>query len=175
MTNNSEDSKRRIDAILQGSYLDDIDTKSEDEVRELRDTAREIETEMSYLRRLAQSRLDIFKAEINRREKGGSLGDLIAMLPSILASGETRSSSSNSRLSSILAPAPNIDFNRGMETLVSDDSLANLAELEDDELAETIESLKTFEKEVSEKRKDLHKVIDVLEGEIATRTAAKSS
>ena len=173
MTNNNEDSKRRIDAILSGTYTKDLASKSEEEVRELRDTAREIETEMSYLRRLAQSRLDIFKAETNRREKGGSLGDLIAMLPGILASGETRSSSSNSRLSSVLAPSPNIDFNRGMETLVSDDSLANLDVLEDAELAETIESLVEFEKEVSEKRKDLHKVIDVLEGEIATRTANK--
>ena len=113
MSNKNEDSKRRIDEILSGSYTENLDTKSEKEIRELRDTAREIETEMSYLRRLAQSRLDIFKAEQNRREKGGTLGDLIAMLPSILASGETRSSSTNSRLSSILAPSPNIDFNRG--------------------------------------------------------------
>ncbi|MBP9115088.1 MAG: hypothetical protein KBF89_01935 [Acidimicrobiia bacterium] len=173
MTNKNEDSKRRIDEILSGSYTENLDTKSEKEIRELRDTAREIETEMSYLRRLAQSRLDIFKAEQNRREKGGTLGDLIAMLPSILASGETRSSSTNSRLSSILAPSPNIDFNRGMETLVSDDSLANLDQLEDDELIQNIDDLKEFEKEVSQKRKDLHKVIDALEGEIAKRTTKK--
>ena len=68
MTNKNEDSKRRIDEILSGSYTENLDTKSEKEIRELRDTAREIETEMSYLRRLAQSRLDIFKAEQNRRE-----------------------------------------------------------------------------------------------------------
>ncbi|MEI2833528.1 MAG: hypothetical protein V9G25_01835 [Acidimicrobiia bacterium] len=173
MTNKNEDSKRRIDEILSGSYTENLDTKSEKEIRELRDTAREIETEMSYLRRLAQSRLDIFKAEQNRREKGGTLGDLIAMLPSILASGETRSSSTNSRLSSILAPSPNIDFNRGMETLVSDDSLANLDQLEDDELIQNIDDLKEFEKEVSQKEKDLHKVIDALEGEIAKRTTKK--
>lgn len=173
MTENNEESKRRIDSILSGEYLEGIDSKPEEEVRELRDVAREIETEMSYLRRLAQSRLDIFKAEQNRREKGGSLGDLIAMLPSILASGETRSSSSNSRLSSVLAPSPGIDFNRGMETLVSDDSLANLDQLEDDELVETIKSLVEFEKEVSEKRKELHSVIDVLEGEIANRATSK--
>ena len=173
MTNKNEDSKRRIDEILSGSYTENLDTKSEKEIRELRDTAREIETEMSYLRRLAQSRLDIFKAEQNRREKGGTLGDLIAMLPSILASGETRSSSTNSRLSSILAPSPNIDFNRGMETLVSDDSLANLDQLEDDELIQNIDDLKEFKKEVYQKRKDLHKVIDALEGEIAKRTTKK--
>ena len=173
MTNKNEDSKRRIDEILSGSYTENLDTKSEKEIRELIDTAREIETEMSYLRRLAQSRLDIFKAEQNRREKGGTLGDLIAMLPSILASGETRSSSTNSRLSSILAPSPNIDFNRGMETLVSDDSLANLDQLEDDELIQNIDDLIEFEKEDSQKRKDLHKVIDALEGEIAKRTTKK--
>ena len=60
-----------------------------------------------------------------------------------------------------------------METLVSDDSLANLDQLEDDELIQNIDDLKEFEKEVSQKRKDLHKVIDALEGEIAKRTTKK--
>ena len=153
MTNKNEDSKRRIDEILSGSYTENLDTKSEKEIRELRDTAREIETEMSYLRRLAQSRLDIFKAEQNRREKGGTLGDLIAMLPSILASGETRSSSTNSRWLKSVNP----DVVCLQETKAQSDQL----------------DLKEFEKEVSQKRKDLHKVIDALEGEIAKRTTKK--
>jgi hypothetical protein len=166
-----EQYRRRIDTILDGSYTNGLTEKSEEEVRELRDTAREVETEISFLRRLAQSRLDIFKAEIERRESGGSLSDLIAQLPSILASGETRSSAPNSRLSAILAPSPSIEFKRGMETLVHDDSLANLDRLSDDELSETIDSLKAFEKDVSDQRKNLHKVIDELESEIARRAA----
>ena len=44
MTNKNEDSKRRIDEILSGSYTENLDTKSEKEIRELRDTAREIST-----------------------------------------------------------------------------------------------------------------------------------
>ena len=46
---------------------------------------REVETELSYVRRLAQARIDIIRAEIDRRAAGGSLGDLIAALPEILA------------------------------------------------------------------------------------------
>lgn len=167
----SEQYRRRIDTILNGTYTQGLADKSESEVRELRDTAREVETEISFLRRLAQSRLDIFKAEIDRRSRGGSLSDLIAALPGILASGETRSSAPNSRLSSILAPSPSIEFKRGAESLVSDDSLANLDQLTDDELKEGITSLETFEVEISETRKSLHAVIDELENEIAQRTA----
>ncbi len=167
-----EQYRRRIDTILDGTYTQDLASKSEDEVRQLRDEAREVETEISYLRRLAQSRLDIFNAEIDRREKGGSLADLIAALPGILASGETRSSVPNSRLSSILAPSPSVEFKRGMETLVSDDSLANLDRLTDQELKESIEALKKFEDETSATRKQLHSVIDVLESEIAQRATS---
>lgn len=172
MSDETADNKRRIDVILSGTYAEGLDEKSDDEVRSLRDVAREVETEFSFLRRLAQSRLDIFKAELDRREKGGSLADLIAALPSILASGDTRTSAPNSRLSSILAPAPSIEFKRGMETLVSDESLANLDRLTDDELNGTIEDLKKFEEEVSKTRKDLHEVIDKLESEIAQRAAS---
>ena len=164
-----EQYRRRIDTILDGSYTEGLTEKPEEEVRELRDTAREVETEISFLRRLAQSRLDIFKAEVDRRAKGGSLADLIAALPSILASGETRSSAPNSRLSSILAPSPTIEFKRGMETLVSDDSLANIDSLSEDEIQTAIADLEEFEEETSQTRKNLHVVIDELENEIARR------
>ncbi len=170
-TEQSEQYRRRIDTILNGTYTDSIAEKSDTEVRELRDTAREVETEISYLRRLAQSRLDIFKAEIDRRSRGGSLSDLIAALPGILASGETRSSAPNSRLSSVLAPAPAIEFKRGEESLVTDDSLANIDQLTDEELKDGITSLENFEEELSGTRKNLHAIIDQLESEIAQRTA----
>ena len=170
-TPENEQYRRRIDIILSGLYTNRLTEKPEDAVRELRDTAREVETEISFLRRLAQSRLDIFKAEQDRRSRGGSLSDLIAALPSILASGETRSSAPNSRLSSILAPSPSIEFKRGMETLVSDNSLANLDQVTDEELVSSMKELEDFEVEVSETRKKLHTVIDELEGEIARRTA----
>ncbi len=164
-----EQYRRRIDIILDGSYTTGLSEKPEDELRELRDTAREVETEISFLRRLAQSRLDIFKAEFDRRAKGGSLADLIAALPSILASGETRSSAPNSRLSSVLAPAPAIEFKRGMETLVTDDSLANIDSLSEEEISSAISDLEDFEEETSQTRKKLHNVIDELENEIARR------
>lgn len=169
-TGDDEQYRRRIDTILNGTYTEGLSDKSETEVRELRDTAREVETEISFLRRLAQSRLDIFKAEVDRRSRGGSLADLIAALPAILASGETRSSAPNSRLSSILAPSPSIEFKRGMESLVTDDSLANIDSLTDEELQESMKELENFEEEISVTRKNLHTVIDELENEIARRT-----
>ncbi len=45
----------------------------------------ELETEVSYVRRLTQARIDILEAEIGRRERGETMEDLIRALPTILA------------------------------------------------------------------------------------------
>src|SRR5207244_11375124 len=45
----------------------------------------ELETEVSFVRRLAQGRIDILDAERDRRASGGSLEDLIGSLSKILA------------------------------------------------------------------------------------------
>ena len=45
----------------------------------------ELETEVSYVRRLTQARIDILEAELNRRSSGQSLEELIQQLPQILS------------------------------------------------------------------------------------------
>ena len=47
----------------------------------------EAELALSYFRRLAQARMEILEAERARRERGGSVGDLVADLPRILSVG----------------------------------------------------------------------------------------
>ena len=73
--------QRRIDRVLEPEYLEGLDGRSLDEVRDMDRECTEIETELSYVRRLAQARIDIIQAEVDRRAAGGSLGDLIAALP----------------------------------------------------------------------------------------------
>ena len=76
---------RRIDKILAPEHVAGLEARSLDEIRALRKEASEVETEVSYVRRLAQARGEILKAEITRRSEGGSLADLIARLPEILS------------------------------------------------------------------------------------------
>ena len=82
---------RRIDRILSHGYTDDLDARSVDELHAMERESLEVETEISYIRRLAQGRIDILEAERDRRAAGGTLGDLIARLPEILADEGPRS------------------------------------------------------------------------------------
>ena len=134
----------------------------------------DLETEISYLRRLAQGRIDILNAEIERHAAGGSLGDLIAALPQILADGLVAVAG---RVAPAHAARPrgDIEFNRGLERLVTDATLANLPSIPDDELRHTIEQLREFEGEISVARKSLHAVLDTIDREVASRQAVEQN
>lgn len=129
----------------------------------------EIETEVSYVRRLAQARIEILEAELARRGEGGTVEDLIAALPQILADEGPRSGPAQARLPQPLAPSMSIEWNRGLERLVSDATLANLPTLDEETLRATLAELRDFEREVSQTRRELHRVIDALEVQLAER------
>jgi hypothetical protein len=161
--------QRRIDRVLGPDYLDGLDGRSIDEVREMDRECAEIETELSYIRRLAQGRIDIIDAEVDRRGAGGSLGDLIAALPKILSDDSPRPDPAATRFSDPSTPASEIEFKRGLESLISDATLANLPTLSDEELQTTLEQLRSLEHEVSANRSALHAVMDTLARDLAQR------
>ena len=155
--------------MLEEGYLDGLEAKSLDEVRTMHEECLEVETEVSYVRRLAQARIDIVRAELDRRSAGGSVGDLVAMLPKILADESPRTDPAHSRLPRHLAPSPAITWRRGLERLITDATLVNLPSLTEDELNETVVQLRTLEGEMSERRRALHGVIDGIESDLAAR------
>jgi hypothetical protein len=155
--------------MLEEGYLDGLDAKPLDEVRTMHEECLEVETEVSYVRRLAQARIDIVRAELDRRSAGGSVGDLVAMLPKILADESPRTDPAHSRLPRHLAPSPAITWRRGLERLITDATLVNLPSLTEDELHDTVEQLRTLEGEMSERRRALHAVIDGIESDLAAR------
>lgn len=163
--------QRRLDRVLAPEYIDGLAGRSLDEVRAMETECAEIETEISYVRRLAQARIDIVQAEIDRRAAGGSLGDLIDALPRILADDPPRRPAADTRLSNPLAPSMGISWSRGLERLVSDATLANLPTLPDAELQTTLEQLRELEQDVSATRRDLHGVMQSLERDLAQRLA----
>ena len=171
----SEPRRRRADVILEPPYLEGIADKSVDDVRAMHDETLEVETEISYVRRLAQARIDIVEAEIARRAAGGSIGDLVAALPHILADDHARPDPASSRLPRHLAPAPDIEWKRDLEELITDATLVNLPTLSDDELTTTLGHLRELEHETSERCRAMHGVIDRIEGELVARHTADRS
>jgi hypothetical protein len=172
---------RRIDRVLDPSYLEGLGARPLDELRAMRDECNELETELSYVRRLAQGRIDILGAETERRAAGGSLAgsandqELVAALTDILADHGPRADPADSRLSARLAPSMEIQWKRGLERLLSDATLVDLANLGDDELAESREQLGELETVVSATRRALHAVTDAIERELAARLAVGQS
>jgi hypothetical protein len=166
------DRRRRVDVMLDPAYLDGVADRSLDELHEMHEECLEVETEVSYVRRLAQARIDIVRAELDRRRAGGSVGDLISALPKILADEHPRASPARSRLPHHLAPSPAIEWRRGLEYLINDDTLVNLPTIPDDKLEQTLGKLAELEQETSARRRALHAVIDTLEAELASRHVA---
>jgi hypothetical protein len=134
-----------------------------------------VETSLSYYRRLAQGRIEILEAEIVRREQGGSLEELVARLPQILAGDGGRSSNAQTRLAEPDAPIIELEWADNRQELVSDSTLAGIAALDDERVATVRDELREFERELSEVRHRLHGVLDGIEHEIATRQAAGAS
>src|SRR5690348_479128 len=76
---------RRIDRLLASDYLLELPQRPIEEIREMRADAEQEETNLSYLRRLLQGRVDILRAELARRDGTGPGGSLVDALPQILA------------------------------------------------------------------------------------------
>lgn len=164
--------QRRLDRALSAEYLEGLGDRSVDELEAMQTECVELETEASYVRRLAQARIDILEAERRRRERGGSLDELIAGLAAILADHAPRPGPAQAHLPQVLHPAPGIEWSRGLEPLVGDATLVRLPDLSEEELGEAQHRLRELESEVSGMRRRLHEVLSVLERELAARIQA---
>ena len=142
--------------------------RSVDELRAKHAECVELETEVSYVRRLTQARIDILEAEIERRASGGSLEDLIqppaadpgrsrpagepGVEPSPPADGAgagqrvgTRSRASSTACSPTCPPSPTPSSTR------------------------PIAGLRSLEREVSDQRRELFAVIDRIDLSLAAQ------
>jgi hypothetical protein len=165
----------RIQPLLDPAYIESLGSRATDDLRAMKTECSEIETSVSYYRRLAQGRIEILDAELDRRKRGGSLEDLISQLPDILAGEGGRSSSTQSRIAEPDAPVVELEWSDGRERLITDTTLANLPLLDDNGVVSVRDELREFERDLSDVRRQLHGVLDQLEHEIAQRQAAGAS
>lgn len=137
----------------------------------MRAECQEVETTLSFLRRLVQGRLDIVGTELHRRADGAEpadLSDLISRLPEIL-SDRTRSPGFG-RLPQTMAPAElDPELQERLDAIVSATTLAALPDVGDAELEAVAAQLEAFEHEVSASRMALFERIDALQAEITRR------
>jgi hypothetical protein len=159
------------ETMLHPDYLEGLQQRPLEEVRAMRAECLEVETGLSYLRRMVQGPLDIVRHELTRRATGQGATDLasvVADLPETLA--DVPRPPSLGRLPQTLEPTRlDPELNAELDALVGDAQLAAVTEMEDAELKALAEQLRAFETKVSDRRRASFDIIDRLQAEIARR------
>lgn len=167
--------RRRIDRVLAPGYLDGLDLLDLDEVRTRRAEADQEEVDLSYARRLLQGRIDILKAEQQRRRGGipapalGTRTDeaIVEALKRILADDHRTDHGLGRHLTA--SPSRVGEHRREAERAVADVGGSDLEALDDLRLNDAITDLSTIEARVSRARRSVQQVVDALTAEIARR------
>ena len=136
-----------------------------DELRALRTVLQHEDDAISYVRRLAQARLDLLRAELHHRSVGDEkniTGELPAILGTHLTGGPPR------------PPRPADDFSHhplalALEDLCRDAGSTDLPSMNGDELIDYLARLHQFEQLRSHERKELFVRIDALSAELVRR------
>ena len=159
---------RRIDRVLAEDFLADLTTAELSEVRAMRAEAEQEEVDLSYIRRMVQGRIDVVRAELNRREGSGGNGSLIDGLAAILAD-EPRGPARGLGRHSALEPSRTDSHRRYVEALVANVDLSDVSARSSDELAHAMRTLSEEEQKLSAKRRAVQQVMDACSAEITRR------
>ena len=159
-----------FERIAAAAYLSSLTTQSMAELRGRRAECQRLEDRISFVRRLAQGRLDIVRDARQRRADGHEPADvaaLLASLPETLAGGvgggrRTRSAHLPDLADTASAVAE-------LDALCPPADLARLGEQDDHDLAEVEAALTDFEQQVSAQRTIAFGRLDALTDELASR------
>ncbi|MEU0810470.1 ABC transporter substrate-binding protein [Streptomyces sp. NPDC005970] len=135
------------------------------ELRALRRSAQREEADLSYVRRLLQGRVDILRAELNRRSAPGS--PVVDLLPEILADGPSGHRSSARHVT--LGTPQGAEYRRLAEETLAEIGLSDLGARTDEELAGAMGRLADYERQVSRQRRELQRTADDCGAEITRR------
>jgi hypothetical protein len=157
----------RIARLLAPDYLTGLAERAVADIRAMRAEAEQAETDLSYLRRLLQGRVDILRAEQARRRGDGPAGSLVDALPEILADERVPAHGLGRHAS---REPSNVDVHRRyVESLVSDGDLSDPGGLDEQTLERVLEVLEREEVDVSGRRRAVQGVMDALTEELGRR------
>jgi hypothetical protein len=172
---------RRIDRVLAPDYLADLPAQPMETLRARRKEAEQEETDLSYLRRLLQGRIDILRAELARRSgdsvaaaeaslsAGGDDASLVERLTSILTDDEDATPTHGLGRHIAVEPSRADSHRRHVEALIADVDLSDVTGHSDQSLREVLGSLQDEERKVSQQRRAVQAVMDACTAEIGRR------
>jgi hypothetical protein len=157
--------------LLDPHFLDDLSERDLDDVRQMRAESEETETAVSFLRRMAQGRLDLIHAYLDRRSRS-EINDMRAFiedLPSIIAAGPPPKAGPTRFFGSRLPEARPEDLSTELDAVLGAEKMSELESLDDRELDQIADELAEMERRISRQRRALHELIDRIQAEIVSR------
>jgi hypothetical protein len=157
--------------VLDPHYLDGLSDRGLDEIRQMRGECDRAETAVSFLRRMAQGRLDLIHAYLDRRSRT-EINDMRAFvddLPSIIAAGPPTKAGPPRMAGSRLPDAHPEDLAVELDAVLGADKMSELENLDDAQLDAIADELAEMEARISKQRRALHEQIDHLQAEIVSR------
>jgi hypothetical protein len=159
--------RRRVDRVLGEGFLDDLEGLSLHELRERRHDAEQEDADLSYIRRLLQGRLDIIRAERERRAKEAG-EKVVDNLAEVLGDGGPRSNHGSGRFLNV-EPSRVAESRRRVEQIIADPHLSDINTLTDAEIAQAYAEIANHEQAVSDLRHRVQEAMDTLTAEVARR------
>lgn len=151
---------------MADEHTPDPSTLPLDELRRLRTTLQREDDVVSYVRRVAQARLDLVRAEITRRERGERGLDLPSELRIVLSQHLTGGPARPPRPTDELGDDPLSDE---LDRICADHGFSRLDELDADEAGRLADALTEFERRVSTDRRERFDRLDALSAELVRR------
>jgi len=182
MTEYMAGGRRRIDRVLDPDFVAGLREMPLEELRRRRAEADQEGVDLSYARRLLQGRIDILRAEQQRRLGAGPLAamprsdaSIVAALGRILADPPSEGRPIAQGRHALATPTRVGEHRREAERAVADVGGSDLGSFSDTELDAAIDQLAAIEARVSRSRRSVHAVIDSLTDEVARRYTADHS
>jgi len=149
--------------------LADVSAVSIDQLRQWRPLLTSVEEQMSYVRRIAQSRSDLVRSELTERAAGKSrsdLTDIIRRLPEVLAEHGSADGEAG-----VAAPDIDVDpeYSVDLDAVVAPIRLLEVGSFSRGELRELVMKLEAIEARISVQRRLVQARADSVEEEIARR------
>lgn len=161
--------RRRVDQVMSESFTGDLEDLPIDELRSRRAICDDLDTELSYYRRMIQGKLDLLDFELRRRS-GEETRSLIEALPEILADSPSgKTSNPLDRELSLELPELAGGGSRDVDAALSNGFLTRLPTIEVSELRRIRESMSEMETKVSKQRRAVYDAHDIITGEITKR------
>jgi hypothetical protein len=157
--------------VLGDDEIADLRSWSNEDLRSRRSACEGHEAAVSYARRVLQGRLDILRAELERRHEAGSdgAGQLLTALPSLLAGDHVATAPARARVSSVTVPPEAEDLVASIDADLGEATLAGLGDRSDEDLEALVTALESHESALSSTRRQLFRSIDAIRDELAAR------